>query len=139
MKIIVVIIIIIILTNTIRSSDLYCDIIIKRLLIIATDASPPFTVNASLTVSIATVRVINLFCFCFWLLSRDGATRSGLFCAMYMMLEKINAEQEVDVFNAVRKIRIDRPQFVPSVDQYRFLYQMAQEYIDSFEAYANFK
>ena len=58
---------------------------------------------------------------------------------MYMMLEKINAEQEVDVFNAVKKIRTDRPQFVPSVDQYRFLYQMAQEYIDSFEAYANFK
>ena len=58
---------------------------------------------------------------------------------MYMILEKINTEQEVDVFNAVKNIRANRPQFVNSVEQYKFLHEVAQEYMDTFEAYANFK
>ncbi len=35
-----------------------------------------------------------------------------MFCAMYIMLDKMNAEQVVDVFNAVKRIRADRPQFI---------------------------
>ena len=62
-----------------------------------------------------------------------------MFCAMYMILEKINIEHAVDVFNAVKKIRANRPQFVNSVEQYKFLHEMVQEYMDTFEAYANFK
>ena len=56
-----------------------------------------------------------------------------------MILEKIHTEREVDVFNAVKNIRTARPQFVNSVEQYIFLHEMAQEYMDTFELYANFK
>ena len=56
-----------------------------------------------------------------------------------MILEKINTEQEVDVFNAVKNIRANRPQFVNSVEPYKFLHEVAQEYMDTFEPYANFK
>lgn len=49
----------------------------------------------------------NLLRFC-----SDGVERSGLFCAICRMLEKINAEQEVDIFNAVKYIRQSRPEFI---------------------------
>lgn len=105
----------------------------------------------------------------------DGAEKCGLLCAVYLMLDKLNAEQVVDVFNAVKKIRADRPQFItsevcilrahhvnissclcqvvklPSLpvryhvqyfvlqEQYSFLHDVANEYMDTFGLYANFK
>ena len=45
---------------------------------------------------------------------RDGATRSGLFCAVSYMVEHLKVEQEVDVFQSVKHVRINRPQLVPT-------------------------
>ena len=47
-------------------------------------------------------------------LDRDGASRSGLLCAISYMIERLKVEQEVDVFNSVKHTRINRPQLVPS-------------------------
>ena len=44
----------------------------------------------------------------------DGCTRSGLFCALRYVCDKINQEQSVDVFHAVKQIRLTRPEFIPN-------------------------
>uniref|UniRef100_A0A0L8G606 Protein-tyrosine-phosphatase n=1 Tax=Octopus bimaculoides TaxID=37653 RepID=A0A0L8G606_OCTBM len=42
----------------------------------------------------------------------NGASRSGLYCAISCVLERINAEKEVDVFQAVKQLRLNRSQLV---------------------------
>jgi len=46
---------------------------------------------------------------------RDGATKSGLFCAISYMVERLKLEQEVDVFQSVKHTRINRPMIVSSL------------------------
>lgn len=70
---------------------------------------------------------------------RDGASRSGLFCAGLTLCDQIRSEGMVDVSQAVRSLRKRRCQFIPSKAQYSFCYVMAQSYLDSFETYGNFK
>ena len=48
-------------------------------------------------------------------LFRDGATRSGLFCAISCMANRLKNEQEVDVLQDVKTIRISRPQVLPDL------------------------
>lgn len=55
------------------------------------------------------------------------------------MVEHLKVEQEVDVFQSVKHVRINRPQLIPTFEQYKFLYEMAVEYMDCFETYSNFK
>ncbi|WAR16113.1 PTPRS-like protein [Mya arenaria] len=45
---------------------------------------------------------------------RDGGSRSGLFCVMAFLLEKMEEEHEVNVVNAVRKVKAMRPNAVPT-------------------------
>ncbi|CAN7975946.1 unnamed protein product, partial [Ixodes persulcatus] len=47
-----------------------------------------------------------------FVLCRNGCSASGLFCCSALVLEKLKAEQEVDVFYATRIIRESRPQFI---------------------------
>lgn len=44
----------------------------------------------------------------------DGIGRSGTFCALYSVLERLKIEQVVDVFQAVKAMRISRPGLVKS-------------------------
>lgn len=68
----------------------------------------------------------------------NGSTASGVFCATMYVCSKMINEQEVDIFEAVQNIRINRPQFIESFEQYDFLYDMAITFLDNFGAYANF-
>ena len=47
-----------------------------------------------------------------YLSSRNGADRCGLFYALSLTLEKINIEHEIDVFNAVKRVRMTRPELI---------------------------
>jgi hypothetical protein len=49
---------------------------------------------------------------CFY---RDGYTRVGVYCASNYCCDQLKAEGEVDVFNAVRIIKKNRPALVPNV------------------------
>ena len=49
------------------------------------------------------------------LLPRYGYERCGLMIAACYMLEKLKVDREVDVFQAVKQVRIPRPQLVTSV------------------------
>lgn len=48
----------------------------------------------------------------FWFFCRNGASRSGLYCAISLLLERKEQDQEIDVFQTVKTIRNNRPQFI---------------------------
>ncbi|CAG5124141.1 unnamed protein product, partial [Candidula unifasciata] len=60
----------------------------------------------------------------------NGASKSGVFVAMCLLLERLELDYEVDVYQTVKQIRINRPQFIENLEQYKFLHQIVQEYMD---------
>ncbi|XP_070563073.1 receptor-type tyrosine-protein phosphatase kappa-like isoform X2 [Ptychodera flava] len=69
----------------------------------------------------------------------NGLGRSGTLCAIYATIERMKVEQMIDVFQAVKKLRLNRPNMVQNLEQYGFCYDAAMEFLDSFDTYANFK
>nr|XP_047122768.1 receptor-type tyrosine-protein phosphatase T-like [Hydra vulgaris] len=68
----------------------------------------------------------------------DGASRCGTFLACSIILQYLQLEQAVDVFQTIRKIRTSRSQFVDNVVHFRFCYELASTYIKSFDCYSNY-
>ncbi|XP_059175625.1 receptor-type tyrosine-protein phosphatase mu-like isoform X2 [Physella acuta] len=62
-------------------------------------------------------------------ISKDGCSRVGLFCAISVCCDQVRSEREVDVLNAVRMIRKNRPQLVPNIEEYRYIYHFMTEFI----------
>ena len=51
-----------------------------------------------------------------WFLSaRDGVVRSGTFLCIHSQLERLKTEGVVDVFQAIRSARIQRPGVIPNI------------------------
>ncbi|XP_052764091.1 receptor-type tyrosine-protein phosphatase alpha-like [Mya arenaria] len=69
---------------------------------------------------------------------RDGGSKSGLFCVMAFLLEKMAVEHEVSVVNAVRKVKARRPNAVPNQAQFDFCHDCVLEFVRSFKTYSNF-
>ncbi|CAC5381245.1 Receptor-type tyrosine-protein phosphatase beta,Tyrosine-protein phosphatase non-receptor type 1,Receptor-type tyrosine-protein phosphatase R [Mytilus coruscus] len=53
----------------------------------------------------------------------DGCSKSGLFVALRLAFEKMQMDDEVDVFQVVRAIQIRRPEFLSEFDQYEYCYK----------------
>ncbi|XP_072044699.1 receptor-type tyrosine-protein phosphatase kappa-like [Amphiura filiformis] len=68
----------------------------------------------------------------------DGVSRCGLFCAVMSIIDQIKEKQEVDVFRAVKRLKVCRHEMIKSMDQYTFCYEAARMYLQAFETYANF-
>ncbi|XP_068677380.1 receptor-type tyrosine-protein phosphatase T-like isoform X2 [Montipora foliosa] len=68
----------------------------------------------------------------------DGVGRSGTFCAILSIIERLKSEQVIDVFQSVKVIRVNRPKAVNYKAQYVFCYNIVQRYLDSFNDYSNF-
>jgi protein tyrosine phosphatase len=68
----------------------------------------------------------------------NGVGRSGALCALMTALERVKTEQIVDVFRAVKSLRIQRPGIVESAEQYKFVHEGLLQYLTSFEGYSNF-
>eukprot|EP00058_Branchiostoma_floridae_P015854 XP_002601342.1 hypothetical protein BRAFLDRAFT_59175 [Branchiostoma floridae] len=68
----------------------------------------------------------------------SGAGRTGTFCAISTVLERVKTEGNCDVFQTVKALRQQRPHMVQNIDQYQFCYQAVVEYLDSFDHYSNF-
>ena len=80
-----------------------------------------------------------------------------MFCAISIIIEALKTEQVVDVFQVVRALRLQNPAFINGLvsiflsclvsyewrvviqEEYKFCYNVAQEFLDSFDTYANFK
>ncbi|XP_077500276.1 receptor-type tyrosine-protein phosphatase mu-like isoform X2 [Amblyomma americanum] len=55
----------------------------------------------------------------------NGATACGLFCAASFLADQLKSERHADVLMAARTVRQHRPTFLPSLSQYRLLYEVA--------------
>ena len=53
-------------------------------------------------------------CWQYFYFIRDGCKRSGVFVALSLILEKMEIDDEVDIFQVVRTIQIRRPEFFPN-------------------------
>ncbi|XP_052764089.1 receptor-type tyrosine-protein phosphatase alpha-like [Mya arenaria] len=69
---------------------------------------------------------------------RDGGNKSGLFCVMAFLLEKMIVEHEVSVVNAVRRVKARRPNAVANQAQFDFCHDCVLEFVRSFKTYSNF-
>nr|XP_046217894.1 receptor-type tyrosine-protein phosphatase U-like isoform X8 [Oncorhynchus gorbuscha] len=63
----------------------------------------------------------------------NGGGRSGTFCACTMLLEMIRHHSVVDVFYAAKTLRNSKPNMVETMEQYRFCYDLALEYLDALD------
>ncbi|CAH0729535.1 unnamed protein product, partial [Brenthis ino] len=66
-----------------------------------------------------------------------GVGRTGVFITLSTVLERMQYEGVVDVFQTVRTLRTQRPAMVQTEDQYEFCYRAALEYLGSFDHYVN--
>ncbi|XP_040119713.1 receptor-type tyrosine-protein phosphatase C [Oryx dammah] len=55
---------------------------------------------------------------------RDGSQQTGIFCALFNLLDSADTEEVIDVFQAVKSLRRARPGMVPTFEQYQFLYDV---------------
>ncbi|KAK7481918.1 hypothetical protein BaRGS_00026826, partial [Batillaria attramentaria] len=67
----------------------------------------------------------------------DGATKSGLFCALYNVISRMTYDREVDVYLTARHVQSIRAEAISSQVQYRYCYHVVQEYKKAFDVYAN--
>ena len=62
-----------------------------------------------------------------------------MFCAGMATIECCKVEATVDVFQAVRALRHQRPGAVPHLDHYRLLHELVLTFVQGFSTYSNFK
>ena len=71
-----------------------------------------------------------------WLLifsCSTGAGRTGVFIALSIVLERLQLENLIDIHQTVKTLRMERAYLVQTVDQYRFCFQVAVDYLRNFE------
>ncbi|XP_058622060.1 protein tyrosine phosphatase receptor type Ma isoform X4 [Onychostoma macrolepis] len=61
----------------------------------------------------------------------NGGGRSGTFCSISIVCEMLRHQHSVDVFHAVKTLRNNKPNMVDLLDQYKFCYEVALEYLNS--------
>uniref|UniRef100_A0A8W8NSI4 protein-tyrosine-phosphatase n=1 Tax=Magallana gigas TaxID=29159 RepID=A0A8W8NSI4_MAGGI len=73
------------------------------------------------------------------ILSRDGASRCGEFCAVYNAIQQLQQDQEVDMFTIVRQLQSRRPEMISDLNEYLLCCQAVAEFIksDSDDTYMN--
>ncbi|XP_032883782.1 receptor-type tyrosine-protein phosphatase C [Amblyraja radiata] len=54
----------------------------------------------------------------------DGAKRTGLFYALWNLLDSADTENVIDVLQTVKALRKQRPGMLPNFDQYQFLFDI---------------
>nr|KAF6472224.1 protein tyrosine phosphatase receptor type T [Molossus molossus] len=62
----------------------------------------------------------------------NGGGRSGTFCAICSVCEMIQQQNIIDVFHIVKTLRNNKSNMVETLEQYRFVYEVALEYLSSF-------
>ncbi|CAG0888867.1 unnamed protein product [Darwinula stevensoni] len=59
-----------------------------------------------------------------------GSDRSSVFVALGILLQQLRTEGHADVFQVVRNLRSQRPQFLQHEEQYEFLYRALVDYLN---------
>ncbi|XP_072172512.1 uncharacterized protein [Diadema setosum] len=68
---------------------------------------------------------------------RDGVGTSATFCALLSILDRADCSDDVEVFQVCKKLRGVRHEAISHLCQYQLLYDVLQEYLNSFEIYEN--
>ncbi|XP_061165545.1 receptor-type tyrosine-protein phosphatase T-like [Saccostrea echinata] len=63
--------------------------------------------------------------------SKDGASLCGVFCAVHNVIQQINMDDRVDVFTAVRQLQVRRPEFCTNFDEYGIVFRSVYDHIQS--------
>lgn len=61
--------------------------------------------------------------------SQDGHSRNGVYCAANACIEQVIQHGEVDVLQAVRTVRRHRPQLLSSMTEYKYCYDLVLHYV----------
>ncbi|GMT14162.1 hypothetical protein PFISCL1PPCAC_5459, partial [Pristionchus fissidentatus] len=61
--------------------------------------------------------------------SRNGSTECGVFCSISLLIERLKAEDRIDVFQTAHAIRITRPHTFTSIEEYQFVYDTMYDVI----------
>ncbi|XP_072235085.1 receptor-type tyrosine-protein phosphatase mu-like isoform X4 [Leuresthes tenuis] len=61
----------------------------------------------------------------------NGGGRSGVFCSISIVCEMLRQQRCIDVFHAVKTLRNNKPNMVDLLEQYKFCYEVALEYLNS--------
>ncbi|XP_056020209.1 uncharacterized protein LOC125669227 isoform X2 [Ostrea edulis] len=69
----------------------------------------------------------------------NGAEKSGLFCVLQVVLERMKIEQDVAIHHVIQRMRSVRPSIIPNKEQFRFCHDVVMEYMKQFDAYSNFQ
>ncbi|XP_078330015.1 receptor-type tyrosine-protein phosphatase alpha-like [Crassostrea virginica] len=63
------------------------------------------------------------------ILSKDGATGCGVFCAVYNAIQQLQQDEEVDMFTIVRQLQSRRPELISDLSEYLFSYKAVTQFI----------
>nr|XP_039266285.1 receptor-type tyrosine-protein phosphatase F-like [Styela clava] len=69
----------------------------------------------------------------------DGSQRTGTFCAIISLLQRLKTESRVDVLRSVKDLRDMRAYLVGDLTEYRLCYDAVEAYLRSFDLYSNFR
>ncbi|XP_031622627.1 receptor-type tyrosine-protein phosphatase kappa isoform X1 [Contarinia nasturtii] len=61
--------------------------------------------------------------------SPDGRSRAGVYCAANACIEQVIQHGEVDVFQAVKTVRRHRPQLIDNMTEYKYCYDLVLHYV----------
>ncbi|XP_050714665.1 receptor-type tyrosine-protein phosphatase kappa-like isoform X4 [Eriocheir sinensis] len=61
--------------------------------------------------------------------SPDGMSRAGVYCAANACIEQVVQHGEVDVFQAVHTVRRHRPQLINNMTEYKYCYDLVLHYV----------
>lgn len=61
--------------------------------------------------------------------SLDGKSRAGVYCAANVAIEQVVQHGEVDVFRAVKTVRRHRPQLIENMTEYKYCYDLILHYV----------
>ncbi|XP_061165607.1 receptor-type tyrosine-protein phosphatase alpha-like [Saccostrea echinata] len=61
--------------------------------------------------------------------SSDGASLCGAFCAVHNVIQQTNMDTNVDVFTSVRQLQIRRPKFCSSLEEYGLIFKAVDDHI----------
>lgn len=59
-------------------------------------------------------------------LNRNGVDRSGLFCVMYAVIERLKLEQDVAITQVIEQMRCCRDQIIPSLVNFTCLTKVCE-------------
>ncbi|KAK3597121.1 hypothetical protein CHS0354_021230 [Potamilus streckersoni] len=68
----------------------------------------------------------------------NGAQRSGLYCVISTVVERLNLERDVAIAQTIKRMRAIRQQIIPNYEQFRFCHECILQYMKTFETYSNF-